>query len=312
LQIAGIVGQAMRDETAGEPPETVLDLPTWLHGLFGGDWHGVFAQCEAYTAALQGVDWGGVARLVRGDEPGQDAEYWQNFPVNVDSLLGASKTICGKLAAAVQQVEPPPKTGGYKCALSMLDVPGALAGALDVGMTKAILREASPVLKRMSLVDWSMMVQNEVVVDRDASGALTTAMGLVADVLKIVGDDLPDTPPRPPTSPLDPLPWMLDLASMPVGLIGETAAAFASDLRSVDWAATLPEPRPEPAYSCGTDTPYQYDTDCGKYCVYGDACGRDCDVDRGELENQYGDGQPCSVTKPPPRSAGQVLADEVA
>ena len=104
---------------------------------------------------------------------------------------------------------------------------------------------------------------------------------------------------------------MLDLASTPVGLVGATAADFANDLRSVDWAATLPEPRPEPAYSCGTDTPYQYDTDCGKYCVYGDACGRDCGAERGELENQYGDGQPCYVTKPPPRSADQVLADEV-
>ena len=62
-QVAGIVADALPGATGAEPPETVLDLPTWLHGLFGGDWHSVFTQCEAYTAALQGVDWGSVAQV---------------------------------------------------------------------------------------------------------------------------------------------------------------------------------------------------------------------------------------------------------
>ena len=110
------------------------------------------------------------------------------------------KTLCGKLAAAMPRVTPPPKTEGAKCVLSMLDIPDAVAGLFDIGMMKEILTKASDIMKRASLVDWMMMVQGEVIIDRDTSTAAGVLLDMGADVAKLIASVLLSSPNSPQPS----------------------------------------------------------------------------------------------------------------
>jgi hypothetical protein len=111
----------------------------------------------------------------------------------VDSEVEVMKTLCGKLAAAMPRVTPPPKTEGAKCVLSMLDIPDAVAGLFDIGMMKEILTKASDIMKRASLVDWMMKVQgalhhhhDQVIIDRDMSTLAGVWLDMGADVAKLI------------------------------------------------------------------------------------------------------------------------------
>eukprot|EP01052_Picozoa_sp_SAG31_P045862 SAG31_NODE_8545_length_1432_cov_1.476369_1_plen_316_part_00 len=149
--------------------------------------------------------------------------------------------ICTKVRDGFEDVpELQPMHEGHKCALSMLDIPAALAGAFDVPTWKQILDTASVLFEKLSLINWSLMTNGEVIIDRDESAVIGAALDAAGDVARLVAAGLPDGDPEPSTSPLDPAPWLLDLVSAPWGLIGSACADFVGDLANVNWAEIIP------------------------------------------------------------------------
>ena len=83
--------------------------------------------------AIQGVDWRAVAQTASEDDAD---DVPADFDQQADSEVEVMRALCGKLAAAMPRVTPPPKTEGVKCTLSMLDIPDAVAGVFDIGMIR--------------------------------------------------------------------------------------------------------------------------------------------------------------------------------
>jgi hypothetical protein len=73
-------------------------------------------------------------------------------------------------------------------------------------MIKEILTKASDLIKRASLVDWMMMVQGEVIIDRDMSTSAGVVLDMAADVTKLVAGVLLFSPNSPTVALFHPTP----------------------------------------------------------------------------------------------------------
>ena len=109
--------------------------------------------------ALQAVDWREVSQTVAMDDADDvpaDADE------TIDAYINVAGQLCSKLRDGFAEVREPASARGSKCALSMLDIPRALAGAFDVGSWKAILTEAAELFRKISLIDFALLAGSNV------------------------------------------------------------------------------------------------------------------------------------------------------